>query len=527
MAPDADSVIKENHPEICGGCMKFRSMSPAEFFKKNRHVAGFQNPARAVYQTVKELVENSLDATEPYGILPTVKLRIEFVDKQKGFLKIACQDNGIGVPPSQVPKAFGKVLYGSKYVEKQARGVFGLGIKMAVLYAQMTTGEPVEVLTKPAESSSAYFFKIKIDTRRNEPLILERRVLSNAGSGHGTRVVLVLEGDWGRAKNKVLTYISRMHTLCPYAHFTVKYPSNGKTKFLTLPRASETLPQPPKEIKPHPHGVDLDTFRYLAKEAKAGTTLLSFLIRNFSGVGEKSAKEFLKKLGIPPRKRVKGLTHEELVLIVHEMRNFRWRPPPASALSPVGEENIKVGLKTMFKPEYVVAMTRQPKAYSGHPFQVEVGVAYGGRIQPQEKPVLLRYANKAPLLYDESVDVASAVVSEIDWRSYRVEFPAPLVVLVHVCATKVPYHTLGKEAVADVPEIRSEVKLALQEALRKLRKYLARKEGEILAKKRRIEISKYFPPIASAISAVTGEDEEKVLRLLNSLLEKAIRGGAE
>jgi len=499
---------------------KFRKMSISEFFKRNRHIAGFSNPVRSVYQTVKELIENALDATETHGILPDIKMWVEIVDPEKSFIRITVEDNGIGVPPSKVPRAFGQVLFGSKYVERQTRGLFGLGVKAAVLYGQMTTGEPVVVETAPIGSDKRYRFVIKIDTKKNEPIVLEKKELK--AIGHGTKVSITLQGDWGRARSKVLEYIARTHTLCPYTEFYVRYPEGSKQRILRLPRVSEKLPPRPKIMKPHPHGVDIETFKHMIDAVKPGMTVEKFLLRYFSGTGERSVKEFLKNIGISGRRRVKGLKKDEIVRIVHELRRFKWRAPPSSGLSPVGVENIVAGLKAMYKPEFVAAVTRRPSAYQGHPFIVEAGIAYGGKIQPSDSPVVLRYANKIPLLYDEGIDVTAKVVKETDWKRYGVEFPAPLVVLVHICSTKVPFHGLGKEAIADIPEIETEIKLAVQDVARKLRRHLIRKRKETEHLRRRVEMTKYAGVIASALSQALGVDKDEVEKLIHRLVERKL-----
>ena len=272
-------------------------------------------------------------------------------------------------------------------------------------------------------------------------------------------------------------------------------------------------------MKPHPHGIDYETLKHMIEETRAGVTIYNFLISKFSGTGPDSVKKFLKQASISPRRSVKGLKREEILKLVHEMKKFKWRAPPASGLSPVGEDNIKAGLTAMYRPEFVSAVTRRPRAYQGHPFIVEAGIAFGGEIHSSESPVVLRFANKIPLLYDEGVDVISRVVNNIDWRNYGVEFPAPLVVLVHVAGTKIPFHGLGKEAIADIPEIESEVKLALQDVARKLKSHIIKKRKQYEKLQRKISILKYAPVIASALEQSIGVNRKEVETLIEKLVE--------
>ncbi|RLE84935.1 MAG: DNA topoisomerase VI subunit B, partial [Thermoprotei archaeon] len=180
---------------------RYEQLSPSEFFYRNREVAGFSNPTRAVYQAVRELVENALDATEMYGLLPDVK--IEVGEEADGRVRICVEDNGVGVSALEVPNVFGRVFYGSKYVLRQARGVFGLGVKMAVLYAQLTTGQPVRIRTATRKSPFIYEFDVLIDVERNLPVIRNLRVLRNVDGWHGTRVELLLRGNWQQARRRV------------------------------------------------------------------------------------------------------------------------------------------------------------------------------------------------------------------------------------------------------------------------------------------------------------------------------------
>ncbi len=482
---------------------KFREMSVAEFFAKYREVAGFSNPARALYQTVRELVENSLDATDGHGIAPEVRIYIERVDGDRGWCRVTVEDNGIGVPPTVMPEAFGKVLFSSKYVLRQTRGMYGLGVKAAVLYGQVTTGNPVEVQSTTRGSSYIYAKKLYIDMKRNEPVILEEAQFKKNVSWHGTRVSLIIECDWQRAKSRILEYIRRTAIIAPYADILIQTPDG---EVLYFPRTTKKMPKPPKTAKPHPHGVDVETLKTMLKATKA-KTLLEFLEVEFQSVGRQSALEFLKSIGLRPTMKPKQLLKGEngalVVAMVEAMRSFKFRAPRSDCLSPLGEELIKVGLKRMFNPEWVDAVTRPPRAYQGHPFIVEVGMAYGGSIQPSEEPLLLRYANKIPLLYEEREDVSYKVLSDVNWKQYDVEMPAPLVVLVHVVSTKVPYKGVGKESISDVPELEAEIRNGVLELARRLKRFIAAKEREAEVMRKILVLSKYIPEIARSLKVLS------------------------
>ncbi len=486
---------------------KFREMSVAEFFAKYREVAGFSNPARALYQTIRELVENSLDATDGHGIAPEVRIYIEKVNGERSWCKVTVEDNGIGVPPTVMSEAFGKVLFSSKYVLRQTRGMYGLGVKAAVLYGQVTTGNPVEVCSSTRGSSYVYVKRLYIDMKRNEPVIVEEAQFRKNVSWHGTRVSLIIECDWQRSKSRIIEYIRRTAIIAPYADILLQTPEG---EVLFFPRTTRKMPKPPRTAKPHPHGIDVETLKNMLMTTKA-KTLLEFLESEFQSVGERSALEFLKSIGLKPTMKPKHLLKGEngalLVSMVEAMRSFKFKAPRSDYLSPLGEELIKLGLKRMFNPEWVDAITRPPRAYQGHPFIVEVGMAYGGAIQASEEPILLRYANKIPLLYEEREDVSYKVLSDVNWKQYDVEMPAPLVVLVHVVSTKIPYKGVGKESISDVPELEAEIRNGVLELARRLKRYISAKEREAEALRKILVISKYIPEVARSLKVLSKQPE--------------------
>jgi DNA topoisomerase-6 subunit B len=487
---------------------KFKSISPAEFFYRNKEIAGFSNPARALYQSVRELVENAFDATDGHGILPNIEISIDRHPEKLNVYRITVKDNGIGIPGEYIPEAFGKVLFSSKYVLRQSRGLFGLGAKMVVLYGQITVGEPAEIISATIGSKKVYMYRIAIDIKENKPIILYKAFWINTTNWHGTIVRVSIEGDWGRAKQKVLDYVRRTAIVTPYANIVFKTPDGD---VYVYPRVTNKVPPPPKETKPHPHGVDIEMLKAMISETKA-ETLLDFLASEFQGVGEVMAQRFLQTYGFDPSKKVKELTAEEIEKLVKCLKEYNeFKKPRADHLSPIGAELIKIGLKQILKPEFVEAVTRKPVVYEGHALIVEVGIGYGGSIPPSDQPIILRYANKIPLLYDEKSDVSWKVVSEnIDWKYYEIEFPAPIAILVHVCGTKIPYKGVGKESIADVPVIEKEIEEGIRYVARALKQYLLKKQREEEALRKAYIIIKYIPEIASALSIFASANPEKI-----------------
>lgn len=494
----------------------YRAVSPAEFFYKYREIAGFANPARAIYQTIRELVENALDATDVHGIPPDVKITIRKADETQDFYQVTVEDNGIGIPPNIVPNAFGKVLFSSKYVLRQSRGMYGLGVKMVVLYAQMTTGRPVEVITSKSGYKRIYYFKLRIDVNKNEPVVIEAGSWRKTRDWHGTIVSVTIEGDWSRAKSRVLEYLHRTAIVLPYANIVMLTPEN---EIVYYPRIVNNMPRPPVETRPHPQGTDLEFLNSLVKNTDF-KTIEELLIHSFQSMGEVTAKQILQVAGINPERKPSELSDNELLSLINAMKTYdKYKPPSSRALSPLGEEIIKAGLRRAFNPEYVDAVSRRPSAYSGHPFVVEVGIAYGGNTPiGEDKPIVLRYANKIPLLYDEATDVITEVVKEdISWDNYMISFPSPLVILVHVCSTKIPFKGVGKESIADIPELRKEIKLGIMEVARGLKQYLSKKVKEEEARRKAEAVAKYIPEVARSLAVILADENE-----LNTLRKEII-----
>ncbi len=492
---------------------RYRAISPSEFFYRNREIAGFSNPAKALYQAVRELVENALDATDTHGIYPSIKVSIDKVDSSEEMYSITVEDNGVGIPPNHIPQAFGRVLYSSKYVLRQTRGMFGLGAKMVVLYGQITVGKPVEVTSATRGSSKVYSYKLMIDIAKNQPIILEESVYPNISKWNGTIVKVYLKGDWTRAKTKVLDYIKRTAIVTPYAELMFKDPENN---IYIYERVTNKMPKPPKEVKPHPRGIDLQSLKDMIERSRS-KTLKEFLMEEFEGVGERTAEGIVRSAGFRLNQSIKKMSLDDLKKLLDAIANYKdLRRPSADHLSPIGEELIKIGLQNIFNPEFVDAVTRKPIAYEGHAVIIEIGIAYGG-IVPEapfpEEILLLRYANKIPLLYDEGSDVSFKVVSSIDWKNYGVEFPSRLAVLTHVCSTKVPYKGVGKESVADVPEIEREIENGLRELARRLRIYLNRKKKLEEEMRRIYTFLKYIPEVSRGLS---------ILYTTNSSFDKKI-----
>ncbi len=502
--------------------LDFKEKSPADFFSENMDVCGFDNPIRAIYTAVRELLENSLDACEAADVLPKVNLEIR--KEGEGIYVIRIEDNGPGIPPEHVPESFGKIFYSSKYVMKQQRGRFGMGGTMAVMYGQITTQRPVHIVSMTEKQIAD--LKIKIDIIRNSPITepenIWKAVKPNDTGKQGTTIELTLEGNYQRAREKILEYIKQTAMIAPYAEISFTEPDGSKHLYK---REVEYLPPIPKEAKPHPRGVNLELFRRLmAKDPRSKVS--NFLVKAFQSIGRKTSLEVLGKADVNPDKRVNKLGSEEIRRIVKSLRKHKgFRPPDASSLAPMGEEMFEAGIKRVLKSEFVKCIQRPPKAYEGNPFIVEVAIAYGGEIKVKEGEIkLYRFANRIPLLYDEWNDVSTRVLKRINWKRYGVKPGDPFAVFVHICSTNIPYKTLGKEYIANKPEIRREIYMGVLQVAREMRNYLNKLERKKKTEKALKTFMKYAETLTSLLSeAVEGINQDEIKGKLREIIVERLK----
>lgn len=499
---------------------KQKSVSVAEFFERNRHLLGFDNKRKALLTVVKEAVDNALDACEEARILPEIS--VEIIEMGPDKFRVVVEDNGPGIVRKQIPNIFAKLLYGSKFHSmKQARGQQGIGISAAVLYAQMTTGRPVRIKSKIDEKHPAHYFELMLNTSNNEPEILKDEEIPWK-KANGTRVELDIEATYQKGDQSVDSYMKGTAIVNPHATFIYTTP---KAEQLIFARAVDKLPKEPAEIKPHPYGVELGMMMKMLK-ASDSRTMQSFLTNEFSRVGPGTAKEICEKAGFPPSEKPENLQLPHIEKLMQAIKDTKIIAPPTDCIVPIGEELLQKGLKKEVAAEFYVAVTRTPDVYRGRPFVIEVALAYGGQ-QPAEEPArLLRFANRVPLLYQQSACAATKSVIQTNWKPYGFQqsngaLPnGPLTIAIHLASVWPPFTSEAKEAIAHYPEIIKEMKLAIQECGRQLGSYVNKKKRVGLERERVNIFERYIPEVAESIAELAGIPKGKLQSELNSMLAK-------
>ena len=456
-------------------------------------------------------MENSLDACEVQRVPPDIFLRIIEVSSSDGGTSIylmRVEDNGTGLPHEQIPHSFCQVFYGSKYTLKQARGTFGLGGTITILYGQITTHKPVTIIS--STGGDIHEYEMMIDIEHNMPIILRHNVSGNKKGWRGTVVELQMEGDYSRIKRRLLDYLKQTAMVNPYADITFIDPAGRLYRF---ERGTEKMPPLPQAVKPHPHGIDVENFRRLVVITKE-RNMKSFLMEHFQGIGSVTAENFLKAAGLSSKLKPKTLQPDDIVKLVRAAKEFNgFKRPDPGCLSPIGEELLETGVLkelNLTEKDFLKVVTRKPSTYLGFPFIVETAIAYGPSVSKQFKSgtTIIRFANRIPLLFDESSGVVWKVINKnINWSTYKVMTDTPLVIAVHVCSTKIPYKTVGKEYMADQPEVEKEITNAIRTAARSLRIFISR-SIRVARERRRLNIFGKFLPKIAEFSTKLSEKEE-------------------
>jgi len=511
-----------------------REISVSEFFTKNRHLLGFDNPRKAILTCVKEAVDNALDACEEAGILPDVTVQLEVVanggappaPSQATRFRITVADNGPGIVRQQIPRIFAKLLYGSKFHRlRMSRGQQGIGISAAGMYGQLTTGKPVKIISRIGPRASAHYFEVQIDTKKNEPLVHENKQI-DWGQPRGTQVAIEVDGRYQKGRASVDEYLEQTSIANPHVKLVYKTPE-GETK--EFPRTYHELPPAPREIKPHPYGIEFGMMLKMMHDTKS-QTVAGFLSGDFCRVSPGLAAEICKAAKVSPNARPRTIHGSTAETLYQTIQTTKIMAPPTNCLSPIGEKAMLSGLYKQIKGEFYTAVSRPPAVYRGNPFVIEAGLAYGDRPEESAKPRqptvplaegereegdselarVIRYANRVPLLYQQSGCATFKAVLDTTWRNYgitqsRGALPAgPMVIFVHMASVWVPFTSESKEAIAEYDEIHKEITLALRECGRRLGVFLRRQQRAESEYRRRNIFELYIEEVVEACHHLKG-----------------------
>ncbi|MFA5745891.1 MAG: DNA topoisomerase VI subunit B [archaeon] len=513
---------------------EFKEHSVADFFKKNKQMLGLSGKQRTLTTIIHELVTNSLDACEEAGILPEIEVHLSELGSE--YYEISVMDNGPGIPEDKLASAMGKLLAGTKFHRLvQTRGQQGIGVSGIILLSQMTTGKPTKVISG-TNTGKTVSIEISIDSKTNTPKVTDKHYLDNKHKGLAVKCKFK-DIVYKKGQNSVDEYLRRTAIANP--HLTLKFedPSGEITKYT---RTINKLPSIPTAVKPHPRGVTVDEMLTYARHSPA-RKVNSFLTTTFDRFGQTSIDGVQALAHFDLNKDPKSLTWEEAEDLIKAIKQTKFIAPSTDNLVPIGEEHIQKSLKAIVNPEFLAVVTRKPSVYQGgYAFQIEAGVAYGGnagRLISVEKTngkevvteevrssEIIRYANKAPLLFDAGGCAITKTVESVEWKRYGVSNfdNNPITVFINLISVHIPYTSAGKSAVSDDPDIVSEIKLALMEVARKVGFYIIEKKREEEKKEKKKVFTKYAPYVVEALIHTTGEKNKELLlkNLNNMVLEK-------
>ena len=440
--------------------------------------------------------------------------------KNAPIFLIKITDNGPGILSSKIPDIFGRMLYGSKFQSmRQGRGQQGIGIHSAVLYSQLTTGKSAKIISKIKSSKKAKMMKVQINILKNEPEVLEESD-EDYPYESGTSIELEIEGLYISGNKGLDEYVRRTALVNPHATLVYINPNGEK---ITYKRVIDSLPKEPLSIKPHPEGLEIGIFMRILKNSTE-RTVASVLEKELSRVSRAVAEQTLKSAGIDTKTKPQDIDRVQANSILKALQSLELMRPQTDCLSPIGGEELEKSLKKEYSPEFVKSVTRKPEVYRGMPFQIEVAAAYGGKIQ-NDKAILMRFANKIPLLFDSSSCALTQSFLGVDYARYGLKVESkvpigPLVFIIHIASVWVPYTNESKNSVASYPIIIKEIKLALQELVRTLSVFLNRKHKSSLFQERISLFDKYGIELAYSLSKLTDIEEKKVKAKIEGLLEK-------
>ena len=510
---------------------KQKQIAISEFFEKNKHFLGFDSLQRAIITAVKEAVDNSLDACEEERILPNIRVEINRLEGDR--IELISQDNGPGIPRGAIEHVFGKFLLGSRFhAIRQTRGQQGIGITGVVMYSQLTTGSKASVVSKVEDDSSAVWVDLGIDTRKNKAIKSgERRdVWVDEVTGeevkHGLRIRTEMKAKYQRGRQSVYQYLRMTSIVNPHATITltVKDLDGGVLEEGYWPRTTDRLPRAVEEIKPHPHGIHLGTLQRMLREAEE-RKMTSFLRHNFSGVSMRAAREILGKAGLEESRQPRRIKAEEAQAVLDSFQKVKLLNPPTDCLSPIEDLLIKKGLSKAIDSRFASTVTRETRVTQGNPFQIEVGLVFGGDLVSDSPIEILRFANRVPLMYQQGGCLLTKAVESVDWKRYGLDQPGgrgipkgPAAVLIHLASTNVQFTSEAKEAVAVNEEVLGEIRRALMEVGKGLKNHLKKSSQRKKAQEKFELINVILPEISQKTSQILGREEPNLAPIITQIM---------
>ncbi|MDZ4663140.1 MAG: DNA topoisomerase VI subunit B [Pseudomonadota bacterium] len=499
---------------------KITSSSTAEYFSKNLQQVGFSSPVKAVLTTLKEAVDNSLDACEQENILPEliilIKRKGKGASKNTDLVLIEVEDNGPGIEPELLPKVFGEYLASSKFGRGQCtRGQQGIGISAAVTWAQLTNAKGVRVISKTSRMRKAFEALIDVDIKGNKGLIREKDTI-DWDKTHGVKVSfeidgrVQLNGDGG-----LITYLEGTILVNPHLSMRYKLMDND---WVEVKRVTEENPEIPAATLPHPHTMKLGEFITHAR-LFGNISLKSFLKTGFSRVNDQ-AIGLLKKAGIKAKildTSVNKLSEADFKKAFQVIQDAEIQSPSTKSVLTVGEEALAKSIHRLGEVDFFSVVARKPKICDFKPVVVEVALArFIQRGSEEDQIQVLRFANRVPLQFDKSACAITRAIETVNWKSYGLNQPkdsvpyGPYVFAISIVSPFIKFKNASKETIDSSEELVEEIRLALMQAGQKLSRHIKKEMREADLERKMLHIEKFGPILIDGLARITGAGQNRV-----------------
>lgn len=500
---------------------KITKSSTAEYFAKNLQQVGFSSPLKAVLTTLKEAVDNSLDACEQSDILPELEVEVSKVGvgstKNTDLIKIVVEDNGPGIETDDLAKVFGEYLASSKFGRGQcSRGQQGIGISAATTWAQMTNAKGVQVISKTKNMRKAISAQVDVDIKTNIGVLRNKETIDWKNKTSGVRVEffmdgrIQLNGDGG-----LVTYIEGTVLLNP--HLTISYKLGDATEFTQIERVSQDCPRVPEATLPHPHTFKLGEFITHAT-LYGKITLSKFLKTGFSRVSDQSLKDFVKE-GLPKsllEKPITSIGDEEFKKVFQAVQATQLMAPSTRSVLTVGEEALSKSINRLGQVDFFSVVTRKPTICDFKPVVVEVALARFVNRGSDDQPVqLLRFANRVPLQFDKSGCAITWAIESVNWKSYGLAQPkdslplGPYVFAVSVVSPFIKFKNASKETIDASDELVEEIRRALMQAGQKLSRHIRHEQKEADLERKLAHIEQFGPILVEKLVVIAGASDAR------------------
>lgn len=507
---------------------KITKSSTAEYFAKNLQQVGFSSPTKAVLTTLKEAVDNSLDACENAGILPELEIIIEKVGagstKSADLVRIVVEDNGPGIEADDLAKVFGEYLASSKFGRGQCtRGQQGIGISAATTWAQMTNAKGVIVTSKTKGMRKAIRAQVDVDIKSNTGTVKNKETL-DWNKNQGTRVEFAMDGRVQlNGDGGLLTYIEGSILVNP--HLSIKY-KLAENDWVKIDRVTNETPDVPEATLPHPHTFKLGEF--ITHATLFGKTSVSnYLKTGFSRISDASIKDFAKQ-GLPKgllEKPVSNVSEEDFKKIFSAVQNTELMAPSTRSVLTVGEEALSKSIQRLGEIDFFAVVTRKPRICDFKPVVVEVALArFKNRNQEADSQVtLLRFANRVPLQFDKGGCAITWAIQSVNWKSYGLSQPkdslpqGPYVFAVSIVSPFIKFKNASKETIDASDELVGEIRLALIQAGQKLSRHIKKEVKEADLERKLSHIEQFGPILVEGLARIINAPEARKKRAQEGL----------